>query len=421
MGHVETPVVEALVARQAIFDRERRLYGYELLYRSDPWVNAFDGTEAAAATMNVLSNALLSIGGDGLLAGKKAFVNFDESLLASNMHLILSRECLVIEVLETVEPTDELVQLCRSIREQGYTLALDDFVDAPRFEPLTRLATVIKVDVRQTSRERQERLLETYKPRGILMLAEKVESYAEFDWARHAGYDLFQGYFFARPEVVQRKQIPAVKTACIRLLREVQQPELDFGKLERLIRQDVSLAYKLLRYANSAKFPRREPAQSLTEALLMLGEDEIRRWVALATLPKLATNKPGELLTLALVRARFCEQLSALAQIGRPNDAFLMGMFSVLDALVDRPLDEALSSVRLGPELTQALLGTAPDGDGMANLHRLIMAYEAGQWEQVEQLSRECRVTVAAVGKTYLASTAWAERLLHPAATRLIG
>jgi c-di-GMP-related signal transduction protein len=408
--------VDALVARQAIFDRERRLYGYELLYRSDASNNAFDGTEAAAATMQVLSNALLTIGGDGLLAGKKAFVNFDQSLLASNIHLTLSRDSLVIEILETVDPTEEVVRLCRGIREQGYALALDDFVDAPQFEPLTHMARVIKVDARQSPRDEQERLLRAYQPRGILMLAEKVESYAEFEWARRAGYDLFQGYFFARPEVVQSKQIPVVKTACLRLLREVQQAELDLPRLAGLIREDVSLAYKLLRYANSAKYPLREPTHSLTEALVTLGEDEIRRWVALATLPMLATNKSGELLTLALVRARFCEHVSGLAQIGCPNDAFLMGMFSVLDALVDRPLGEAIGSVNLGPEITQALLGTAPDGDRLACLFRLILAYEAGQWRQVEHFSNQCGVPVAEAGKAYQASAVWAESILRPLA-----
>jgi c-di-GMP-related signal transduction protein len=406
--------VEALVARQVIFDRERRLYGYELLYRSDPANNAFDGTEAASATMQVLSNALLSIGGEGLLAGKKAFVNFDQTLLAAKMYLILSGDCLVIEILETVEPSAEVVEMCRGIRDQGYTLALDDFVDGPQFQPLTQLAGVIKVDARQTSREEQKRLLNTYQPRGIRMLAEKVETYAEFEWARGVGYDLFQGYFFARPEVLRRKQIPAVKTTCLRLLRELQQAELDFPRLEEMIREDVSLAYKLLRYANSARFTRHEPTHSIAEALLTLGEDEVRRWVALATLPKLATNKPGELLKLALVRARFCEQISSPAQIGRPNDAFLMGMFSVLDALVDRPLDEAIKSVQLGHEISEVLLGIAPDGDRLANLYRLILAYEAGEWREVEQFSCGCGVPVAMVGKVYLESTAWAEGVLRP-------
>ncbi len=301
--------MEVLVARQAIFDSQRNLYGYELLFRSDAASNQFDGTEAAAATMQVLSNTLLSAGAETLLGGKKAFVNFDHRLLAENMYLTLPREALVIEILETVAPTADLVALCQSIRKQGYTLALDDFADDPAFAPLARIAHVIKVDLRLSSRKQQADMLRTYKPRGVQMLAEKVETYEEFKWARRAGYDLFQGYFFARPEMVRSQDIPTMITACLRLLREVQQPELDFRRLEQLIREDVSLTYKLLRYANSALFKRGD-IRSIYAALVALGEDHIRRWVTLATLPKLATNKPGELLKLSLVRARFCERLS---------------------------------------------------------------------------------------------------------------
>src|SRR5262249_50187445 len=155
-------------------------------------------------------------------------------------------DSIVIEILETVEPTTDLVALCQTIADQGYSLALDDFTDHARLAPLTRIARIIKVDVRSTSPEDQERMLWTYKPRGILMLAEKVETYAEFERARRIGYDLFQGYFFARPVVVRSQQIPAVKIACIRLLKEIQLPEVNFERLGQLLREDVALTYKLL-------------------------------------------------------------------------------------------------------------------------------------------------------------------------------
>ena len=400
--------MEVIVARQAIFDRERSLYGYELLFRSDASANQFDGTEAAAATMQVLSNTLMAIGGEPLLAGKKAFVNFDHDLLRTRIHLALPRESLVIEILETVEHSPELVTLCQSIRQQGYALALDDFADEPRLEPLTHVASVIKVDLRRSTREEQERMIRKYQPRGIRMLAEKVESYSEFQWARHAGYDLFQGYFFARPVVIRRRQIPAQAIVCLRLLREAQQPDLDFTRLEELIREDVSLTYKLLRYANTAKFPRRDTTESIAEAMMTLGEEEIRRWVVLATLPMLATHKPVELVTLAMVRARFGERLSELTGIGRPDQGFLMGMFSLLDALVDQPLDNVLPGLALAEPVTRALLGTAPDGDPLTSMYDLILCYEQGDWDRVEQLSRRCRVDAASVGKAYLDSTVWA-------------
>jgi EAL and modified HD-GYP domain-containing signal transduction protein len=417
---VETicPSVDVLVARQAIFDRERKLYGYELLYRSNSAAAGFDGTDAGVATMQVLSNTLLSIGTDHVLGGKKAFVNFDHGLLRDNMHAILPKDSIVIEILETVDPTADLVALCRGIAAQGYALALDDFTDEVGWEPLIHVIKVIKVDMRLSARAEQERMLRTYKPRGITMLAEKVETHAEFDWARRAGYDLFQGYFFARPVVVRGHQIPAVKTACLRLLREMQQPEIDFDHVEKLLREDVALTYKLLRYVNSASFSRRVEIQSIGRALMVLGEDGTRRWVALAMLPMLAMDKPSELLTLSLVRARFCERLAELALEASPGQAFLMGMFSLLDALIDQPLDEALRTVDLGAEVTEALLGIGEDDNCLAHLYELILSYEQGNWDAVERIAKHCGLPLPATGDAYLDSTDWAEEIISLAAVR---
>ncbi len=410
-----TPAVqdlEVLVARQAIFDRKRQLYAYELLYRSDSKRNEFDGTDATSATEHVISNTLLSIGLENILCGKKAFLNFDHRLLSNGMHLSLPRQTIVVEILETVKPTPDLIALCESIHKEGYSIALDDFVSQPEFEPLTRVADVIKVDLRSTSKEEQERLLRVYKPQGIMMLAEKVETHEEFEWARKAGYDLFQGYFFARPVIVSGRQIPAVQAICLRLLRETQKRDLDFQRIEVLIRGDVSLAFKLLRYVNSALFARRQKTSSIGPALVMLGEEGIRRWVALATLPMLATGKPGELVTLSIVRARFCERLAQLGTQARHSDAFIMGMFSLLDALIDCPLDEALHSIDLDASIREALLGTAPEQNILAKIYQLTRRYEAGDWDEIEQLAADCGVPASAVGAAYIESTLWADRLL---------
>src|SRR5579871_455804 len=404
--------MEVFVARQAIFDRKREVYAYELLYRSSAARNEFDGTAADVATRQVIASSLLSIGLENMLSGKKAFLNFDHRLLSDGAHLSLPRQAIVIEILETVEPTADLIALCRSISDQGYSIALDDFVSRPQMEPLIQLAKLIKVDLRATSRCEQERLLRTYKPRGITMLAEKVETYEEFEWARNAGYDLFQGYFFAKPAIVSGRQIPALQATCLRLLRESQRPELDFPRLEAMIRDDVSLTFKLLRYANSALFSRREKTSTIGRALLVLGENGVRRWIALATLPMLATSKPGELITLSIVRARFCERLAQLGGFEQHGDAFMMGMFSLLDALIDCPLDEALREVELESAITDALLGIAAERDRLASIYRLARRYEVGDWDEIEALSQDCQVPAVAVGAAYVESTLWAENLL---------
>ena len=412
--------MDVFVARQAIFDRARRLYGYELLFRSSGESNKFDGTDSVSATTQVIANSLLSVGLENIVCGKKMFVNFDRTLLMSGFHSMLSREDLVLEILETVEPDPEFLAACRELSEQGYTIALDDFVRHPRFEPLTEIARVIKVDMRATARDEQEQLLRIYQPRGIAMLAEKVETPEEFDWAQLAGYDLFQGYFFTRPVVLRGQQIPAAKLTCINLLREMQQTDLDFGRLRTLISEDVSLSYKLLRYVNSAQFhfPRTVEIHSIDHALAVLGEASIRSWVVLAALPALAKNKPGELVTHSLVRARFCECLSQLSGIEKQHLGFLMGLFSLLDALIDLPLDEALLQAGVAPSISGALLGTAREDDAFQNVYRLVRRYETGDWDAVKVLAGKLKIKTSVVGEVYADSTLWAQQSLHATARK---
>jgi EAL and modified HD-GYP domain-containing signal transduction protein len=295
--------MDVFVARQPIFDRQRQLYAYELLFRSGAHSSAFDGADGAIATTRLLANTLLAIGLENLLCGKKAFINFDRSFLLGGLHSVLPPEILVIEVLESAEPDAEVLAACRRLCEQGYAFALDDFVPDPRREPLARLAKFIKVDLLATSRPDQERLLRIYQPLGIAMLAEKVETQEEFEWALGAGYDYFQGYFFARPATVRAQKIPAAKFACLRLLAEVQRIEPDFGQLEKFICSDVSLSYSLLLYVNSALFWRAAEICSINHALVALGEEGIQHWAALAALLLMAKDKPSELVTLSLVRA----------------------------------------------------------------------------------------------------------------------
>ena len=262
--------MDVFVARQPIFDRESRVYAYELLYRSNADFNQFTGTDEDRPTLEVIAGSLLTIGLTSIAGGKKAFINFGRNLLVDGLVSMLPRDNVVIEVLETAEPDAEVVDTCRKLRKLGYTIALDDFAWHPRFEQLIEVAHVIKIDMRLTSRAEQERLVSTYQPRGIAMLAEKVETREEFEWAANLGYDYFQGYFFARPAIISAKEIQPAVFTCLQLLKQLQSPELDFKKLETLISADVALAYKLFRYVNSVLFARRGNIQSIRRALAHL-------------------------------------------------------------------------------------------------------------------------------------------------------
>jgi c-di-GMP-related signal transduction protein len=405
--------MDVFVARQPIFDRSRHLVAYELLFRSDAICNKFDGTAAARATTQVIANSLLSIGWENMLGGKQAFINFDLSLLLAGLHSVLPRESVVLEILESVTPDQDLVAACQELHQQGYAIALDDFVDDPRYEPLLRMAKLIKVDTRTTSKQEQERLLRTYHPRGLALLAEKVETHEEFNWARRAGYDLFQGYFFARPMLVRGKQIPVAKITCLKLLAEMQHTDLDFECLQMLISPDVALSYKLLRYANSPLFCGYAGIRSVKQALVILGEANIRHWVALAALPTMAADKPSELITHSLVRARFCERLAFAAGIPEYKLGFLMGLFSLLDALIDLPLEEALNQVSVPSAITRPLLGTSPENDAFGSVYELVCRYEVGEWSAVTTVASKLKILVSEVGQAYAEATLWAQHALH--------
>jgi EAL and modified HD-GYP domain-containing signal transduction protein len=245
------------------------------------------------------------------------------------------------------------------------------------------------------------------------MVAEKVETHEEFEWAKSAGYDYFQGYFFARPAVLRGHQIPAAKVNCLRLLREMQFEDLNFERLHAIISADLSLSYKLLRYVNSALFARQGEIHSINHSLAILGEDAIRHWAALAALPVLAKDKPGELVTHSLVRARFCEKLAQLGNVSEHSRGFLVGLFSLLDALIDIPLEEALHQAGVGPAISGALLGTEGQEGPLRDIYTLVCQYEAGDWKAVTATAAKLAIKPPSIGEAYSESTLWAQQALH--------
>ena len=406
--------MEVFVARQAIFDRNRQVHGYELLFRSSAERNKCDPNAVIGATAAVIANSLFAIGLDNLRDGKRAFVNFDREMLLQEWYNVLPPKMTVIEILETVSPDAEVVSACRQLARQGYRIALDDFVFRDGYEELLDIANVLKIEIESVPKDQQEAMLHKCHARGLKLVAEKVETYEQFEWAHKAGYDFFQGYFFARPVVMRGQQIPPVKLNCLRLLRETHHAELDFDHLSRLISEDVALSFKLMRYASSALFTRRTQIRSIRQALVTLGEDHIRRWVALLTLSTLAADKPGELISCSLVRARFCE---LLGQVVRPQvqpQAFLMGLFSLLDALLDRSLQEALAEVCLAPSITAALLSLAPDDDLLSRLYKLARSYEAAEWQEVDRIVDEIGTSPEMVRCAYGEAVQWAREALIP-------
>jgi len=400
------------VARQPIFDRNRKVWAYELLFRSDANATRCEGIEASSATRQVISNGMLSIGWDKLLRGKHACINFGRDMLMQDIYSSLPSKQTVIELTEDIEPDAEVVEAVRAIRARGYRIALDDFQPSPRMAPFIELANMIKVEM-CTPKPQQEVMLREFHSRGIHMLSEKVETDADYRWALRAGYDYFQGHFFARPAVMQGTQIPAVKVHCLRLIQEAHRPELDFNRLSTLISQDVSFSYKLMRYANSARFGRQTKIHSIRRALVVLGEYGIRKWIAIAALHTIADDKPGELITQSLVRGRFCELLAVASGQSIEDQAFLVGLFSMLDALLDRPLGDVIQDLGLAPALDSVLRGKAPEDNVLNRIYTMVRQYELGDWDTVERLAGHLSIPSELVGAAYREALPWADEMLQ--------
>lgn len=399
--------METFVARQPIFDRRGDVYGYELLYRSAPDQIAFPGGDSATVTVELIANAMFGVGLEQVVCGKRAFLNFDRSLLNSSLPEAFPKDDVVIEVMETVEVDESTVAACSRLHQSGFAIALDDFTAGSGAESLVPFARIIKVDMRLTSRAAQEQLLRNHMARDLVFLAEKVETYDEFQWTREVGYDLFQGNFFQKPEILSGRRVNAAKLKCLELLREISAPEIDCRKTSAVIEQDVGLSYTLLRYLNSALFGLRKGVDSIDHAVVLLGSGGLRQWAAIAAIPTLAADKPAELAITSLVRAQFCERLAKSAGIVENGGAFLIGLFSHLDAMLDLPLEEALGRVHLREELATILLERQPRTSPLANVFQVIRDYERADWEVVIEDASRLHLTPAEVSRAYTESTFW--------------
>jgi EAL and modified HD-GYP domain-containing signal transduction protein len=411
--------MKVFLARQPIFDRALKVCGYELLYRSCA-SGGFDGSDPTLASMQVLSNSLFGFGLDKLLAGKLGFVNFPRELLVTGIASVLPAKSLVIEILESVDPDDAVIAACRALKEKGFMLALDDVDPRTPSLRLAELVNVIKVDFRATTPSDRQLLIRRYaKP--ALMLAEKVETQAEFLQAQQEGFTYYQGYFFARPLILPREEIPACKLNYLRLMTEIYCPELEFGQIENLIKHEVSLCQRLLRYVNSAAFSWRVPIASIRQALVLLGENEMRRWISLAALPVLSSDRPDQLVESAVLRARFCELIAPWARLpARHSELFLMGMFSLLDVMTGRPLAELLEELHLAPDIRDALLGNLQPADRLAQVYALVLACERADWESVSLTAHQLGMPAEVVSDLYLEAVNWcAEILPAPDGARL--
>jgi c-di-GMP-related signal transduction protein len=405
--------MDLFIARLPIFDEQWNVVAYEVLYRSG-FTDAYDGTDDRNSTAKVINAVFYSHDSEKIVNGKRAFINFPQSLLIDGGPTILPPESTVIEILENVEPTSEVIRACEALRKRKYKLALDDFQDFERPHPLASVVDILKVDFRATTQQQRELIADRYRKTHHL-LAEKVETQEEFESGKQLGFGSFQGYFFSKPILSFTREIPGFKLNYFHILKEIQRAEPNIEEITELIKREPSISYKLLRFVNSALFARRRTIKSLEQAVHFIGENELRKWLSIITTMELAKDKPLEVTVNALVRARFAELIAMVSDFrSRSSDLFLLGIVSRLDSMLARPLQELLPVLNLEQDLQEAVLARASsNGKSIAGLWSAVLAYEAADWKMMADLLNQNQIGAENAPRLYTAAVAWADAVFQ--------
>lgn len=394
-------------ARQPILDQDKKLYAYELLFR-DSINNVFPDIDADEATTKMIEASNFNVGLSEFTGSKPAFINFTLETLSQGYSETLSPDEVVIEILETVKPGKKLLSICENLFHKGYTIALDDYIHQSVWQHFYPFIKIIKIDWQDTSIETIKEVKSAIAAfPHIKLLAEKVETYEEYNLALELGFELFQGFFFAKPEMVKTKNLSPSQMAMAELLYETSKPDLDLEGITAVFERDVTLSYKLLRYANSPIFRRRNEISTIKQALVTLGSAELKRFLGLMFATNVNPEKPSELINAAMTRAKFCELVSD--DINARTDssiAFLTGLLSLIDAIVDEDLETILAKLPLAQEIKDTLL----TGKGViAAILKLIGFIENAQWDKTSLVIEKLGLEKSDVVQHYHEAISWAD------------
>jgi c-di-GMP phosphodiesterase len=397
------------VARQPILDLRGHVHAYELLFRTG-LENAFRGADLELASRTIVDNAVI-FGLEELTGGKPAFINCTAEVLTGEIATLLPPALTVLELLETVEPTPDLIAICRKFKAQGFRVALDDFTWEPKLAPLVDLADYIKIDFLRSGPDERKQLLQQL-PRTAKLVAEKVETAEEYAQACKEGFAYFQGFYFCRPVMMEKRKIPANTLSHLQILQQLLHDPLNLPQIIPLIKSDASLTYRLLRLVNSAGYGIRREVRSIQSALVIVGENTFRRIAMLAIATELNTGRPAEVLRIALVRARFCELAAALCSLDS-TEQYLLGLFSLLPAMLQVPIDQITPMLPLRSQICASLNGAdLPE-------HRMLAwveSHERGDWRACDAIVKAAGVDGEQLYDCYANAVPWAWDMLRTAA-----
>ena len=393
------------LARQPIFDNNLALFAYELLFHSNQTnQSGVDDINDDSAISQVINHSFLEFGIERVLGEKLGFINLTRAFLTGKTLFPFGHKNIVLEVLKDIEIDDEIVQSVADFLEHGFTIALDDFIYHEDLKPLVDVADIIKIDLLALTDEELAEHVNILKGFGVKLLAEKVETEAQFQRCKELGFDYYQGYFFCKPTIIDDKPLPDNKIAALHLLSELQRADINITEIDGLIKQDVSLSFKLLRCLNYASFALPKRVLSLKQAVIYLGLDAVKSWATIIAFSNIDTPASTELLTTALVRAKMAELL-APAFGCNSETAFMLGLFSVSDALFNKPMQELLTPLPIADTIKLALL----DAEGpLGKLLMFVRTHERGSLTVMPK-----SLSIPDINQAFITATDWANHSLE--------
>jgi c-di-GMP phosphodiesterase len=400
----ETPshLMDFLIGRQPIFDRFQSLVAYELLFRSN--VTTPTSIDGDLATTEVLINAFSEIGLENLVGTSKAFINCTRSFLAGQLPIPVPPGQTILEVLENITVDRSLIDNLINLTRNGFTIAMDDVISFGQIKPIIGIAKIAKIDYPFVNHDELPWLVRKIRDNGIWPLAEKVETQEEYRFCRSIGFEYFQGYFFAKPKVIRGSRIDSSRMIILHALSLLQNPNINFHLLEDVIQRDVSLSYRLLKLSNSAFYSQQGKVTSISQTIGLIGITQLSGWLTLMLISSME-NKPHELTTTALLRAKLCETLGKMAGYPDTNTLFMVGLFSVLDALFDSPMENLLSSLPISKDIESALLKR--EGKP-GKVYTTVLALESLDMEKVYEFG----LPFETIQRAYISSVRWTNDII---------
>jgi c-di-GMP-related signal transduction protein len=401
----------ACIARQPILTADETVVGYELFFREDSGQSRFQ-SDAQIATSTAIETLNL-VGLDVLCDGRPAFINCTREVLVAEYFALLKPEDVVVEIQETVTADADAIQACQRLKKARYSIALDNFIPGDKREALVPYADFIKVDISRVALDQRAALVAQYAGKHRRMIAQRVETRSEVVAATKDGFTWFQGYFFRRPEMIGARRIPATQATYLRLLSEVSKPQVDLAEIEVLIKREPALCYRLLRYLNSPLLGLSTEVLSVRHALDLLGEVESVRWIRLATTLVMGQEKCSDLVLASLVRARFCELIAPKVEHGK-SDLFLLGMLSLIDAILSVPIGMVIEELSLDPDIKAQLLGAkSGEKSKLSTIYDLMLHQERGDWGSVAKLAKPLNLSLYFVAEASTAAMKWAHQITN--------